>query len=56
MYQEIVTLAPDSEDVDESEEAIGIDDDNDSDAPMPFGIKGSVRKVSYFEDRLMNDR
>ncbi|KAJ6548960.1 hypothetical protein B0H19DRAFT_1074752 [Mycena capillaripes] len=37
------------EDIDESEEAIAVDEDEDS-TPMPLGIKASIRKVgSYFE-------
>jgi hypothetical protein len=45
-YQDSVTVPPDAEDLDESEEAIAVDDDDDDTATlMPLGIKASVRKV-----------
>ncbi|KAJ6556096.1 hypothetical protein B0H19DRAFT_1262206 [Mycena capillaripes] len=32
------------EDIDESEEAIAVDEDEDDSTPMPLGIKASIRK------------
>ncbi|KAJ7340683.1 hypothetical protein DFH08DRAFT_651471, partial [Mycena albidolilacea] len=43
-YQDSVTVPPDAEDLDESEEAIAVDDDDDDTATlMPLGIKASFK-------------